>query len=141
MKINVTVVPNARAYLIEKISDDTYKVRVDAPATDGKANTRLIELLADCAGLIGRHVRRCGAREKRKNQAQRVVELQHVGERDAVLADRIPGANAERLFESEIRFGAVAFFVVYHLDSIVFFPSRIFWVRFHDLFSIARCSI
>ena len=47
MKINVTVVPNARAYLIEKISDDTYKVRVDAPATDGKANTRLIELLAD----------------------------------------------------------------------------------------------
>jgi uncharacterized protein len=47
MKINVTVVPNARAYLIEKINDDTYKVRVDAPATDGRANTRLIELLAD----------------------------------------------------------------------------------------------
>jgi uncharacterized protein len=51
MEVKVTVVPNARSFNIEKISENEYKVRVDAPATEGRANERLIELLADYFGV------------------------------------------------------------------------------------------
>ncbi|MFH0928812.1 MAG: DUF167 domain-containing protein [Candidatus Aenigmatarchaeota archaeon] len=47
MKINVFVKPNSKYSQVEKISDYDYKVRVDAPATDGDANARLIEILAE----------------------------------------------------------------------------------------------
>jgi uncharacterized protein len=47
MRINVTVVPNSKNYMVEKISEDAYKVRVDAPATRGEANRRMMEILAE----------------------------------------------------------------------------------------------
>ena len=47
MKITVSVIPNAKKPSVEKISKDEYKVKVDAPAVDGKANRRLIEIIAD----------------------------------------------------------------------------------------------
>jgi uncharacterized protein len=47
MRINVTVVPNSKVCEIVKTSDNDFKVRVDAPATRGEANARLIEMLAD----------------------------------------------------------------------------------------------
>ena len=46
MRISVTVVPNARSASVVRIADATYRVRVDAKALDGKANERLIEILA-----------------------------------------------------------------------------------------------
>ena len=47
MKINVRVKPNARYSQVTKISSFDYKVSVDAPATEGEANKRLIDILAE----------------------------------------------------------------------------------------------
>jgi len=47
MKISVNVIPNSKISEIVKTSENSYKVRVDALASEGKANKRLIEILAD----------------------------------------------------------------------------------------------
>ena len=47
MKINVLVVPNSKDSGVTKVDETNYKIRVDAPALDGKANKRLIEILSD----------------------------------------------------------------------------------------------
>ena len=46
MKIKVRVVPRAKKERIEKI-DDGLKVHICEPAIEGRANKKLIELLAD----------------------------------------------------------------------------------------------
>jgi len=46
MIIEVKVVPNARRTAVEK-EEERYKVYVNSPAVDGKANKALIELIAD----------------------------------------------------------------------------------------------
>jgi hypothetical protein len=47
MKINVLVVPNSKDSGLTKVDETNYKIRVDAPALDGKANKHLIEILAE----------------------------------------------------------------------------------------------
>ena len=47
MKITVHVKPGARRNSVEKQPDGSYRVRVTAPPVDGKANKKLIELLAE----------------------------------------------------------------------------------------------
>jgi len=47
MKINVTVTPNAKVSAVVKLDESNYKVKVNAPATEGRANKRLVEVLAD----------------------------------------------------------------------------------------------
>ncbi|MDE1833350.1 MAG: DUF167 domain-containing protein [Candidatus Micrarchaeota archaeon] len=47
MRISVTVTPNAKKALVIAVGDMGYKVKVDAPATGGRANSRLVEVLAD----------------------------------------------------------------------------------------------
>ncbi len=47
MEINVLVKPNAKYSQVIRITKYDYKVSVDAPAKDGKANKRLIEILAE----------------------------------------------------------------------------------------------
>jgi len=47
MKLNVKIVPNAKTSEITKIDLNNYKIKVDAPASKGEANGRLIEILAD----------------------------------------------------------------------------------------------
>jgi len=47
MKINVIVTPNSKKVEVEKIGEENYKVRVDAPAVEGKANKRLVEILSE----------------------------------------------------------------------------------------------
>jgi hypothetical protein len=47
MEISVSVIPNAKSNGIEKLSDEKYKARVDAPAEGGRANARLVEMLAE----------------------------------------------------------------------------------------------
>jgi uncharacterized protein len=47
MRINVRVTPNARSPLVLRVDDLNYKVRVDARAVEGRANERLVELLAE----------------------------------------------------------------------------------------------
>ena len=47
MKINIIVKPNAKYSEVIRISKFDYKVSVDAPASEGEANKRLIEILAE----------------------------------------------------------------------------------------------
>ncbi|OGZ60650.1 MAG: hypothetical protein A2932_00435 [Candidatus Spechtbacteria bacterium RIFCSPLOWO2_01_FULL_46_10] len=47
MKISVKVVSGAKKERIEKMDGGTFKIYVSAPAKEGKANKRLVELLAD----------------------------------------------------------------------------------------------
>jgi uncharacterized protein (TIGR00251 family) len=46
MKITVQVKPNAKKEAVERLEDGSYLVRVNAPPIEGRANTRVIELLA-----------------------------------------------------------------------------------------------
>ena len=47
MRINVKTIPNSKKSEVEKISYDHFRVRVDAKAESGKANKRLVEILAE----------------------------------------------------------------------------------------------
>jgi uncharacterized protein (TIGR00251 family) len=45
--IRVYVTPNAREARVVKVSDDYFEVRVDEMAVGGRANKRLLEILAE----------------------------------------------------------------------------------------------
>jgi uncharacterized protein (TIGR00251 family) len=47
MLIHVKVIPNSKKYQVEKISDDYFKVRVNAKAENGRANKRLVEIISE----------------------------------------------------------------------------------------------
>lgn len=47
MKFLVTVTPNARKEGVEKTGENNYKVRANAPAREGRANARVIELISE----------------------------------------------------------------------------------------------
>lgn len=47
MKLIIRVKPNSKEDNIEKIGDNEYVVKVKEPAEEGKANTKMIKLLAD----------------------------------------------------------------------------------------------
>jgi uncharacterized protein (TIGR00251 family) len=47
MLIRVYVSPNAREARVVRVSDDYFEVRVDEMAVGGRANKRLLEILAD----------------------------------------------------------------------------------------------
>lgn len=56
MRINVTVTPNAKIPAIVKGDDGNYKVKVNARALEGRANIRLIEILAEHFDVPKSHV-------------------------------------------------------------------------------------
>ena len=45
--IHVKTIPNSKRVEIKKLGENNYSVRLDRPAVDGKANFRLIQVLAD----------------------------------------------------------------------------------------------
>lgn len=47
MKLQLQVKPNSRRESVEKQPDDSYKISLNAPPTEGRANERLVEMLAD----------------------------------------------------------------------------------------------
>lgn len=47
MKLTITVKPNARHAIVTRIDAKNYRVAVQAPAHDGRANAAVIEALAD----------------------------------------------------------------------------------------------
>lgn len=47
MEISISVTPNSKKAEVVQLDNSTYRVKVDAPAVEGKANKRLIEILAD----------------------------------------------------------------------------------------------
>jgi uncharacterized protein (TIGR00251 family) len=51
MKIFVAVKPNSRQESVEIQEDGSYVVKVNAPPTEGRANERVIELLAKALDL------------------------------------------------------------------------------------------
>ena len=56
VKVQVTVVPRARRAGVEALADGTLKVRVTAPAEDGRATAAVLEALADYYGVSKRAV-------------------------------------------------------------------------------------
>lgn len=46
MRISVRVIPRAKQNSVEQETETTYRIRVTAPAHDGKANEAVISLLA-----------------------------------------------------------------------------------------------
>jgi hypothetical protein len=64
----VRVVPNASRSAVAQIGPDAVRIRLQAPAVEGKANKALIEFLADTIGVRARQVIITGgehARQKR----------------------------------------------------------------------------
>ncbi len=47
MYINATITANAKKVSVTFLGGNNYKIRVDAPAVNGKANIRLIEILSE----------------------------------------------------------------------------------------------
>ena len=47
MLIRVYVTPNAREASVVRVSEDSFEVRVDERAMSGRANKRLLEILAE----------------------------------------------------------------------------------------------
>jgi len=46
VRVNVKVVPNSKKAKVEQTEGGVLRVNVDAPAKEGKANKRLVEILA-----------------------------------------------------------------------------------------------
>ncbi len=51
MRIRVKVNAGAQSESVRQLADGSYQVRTRAPATKGKANRRVVELLADHLGV------------------------------------------------------------------------------------------
>jgi uncharacterized protein len=51
MKISVKVKPNAKKESVERMQDGSFLVSVKAPAAEGKANARLVKVLAKHFGI------------------------------------------------------------------------------------------
>lgn len=67
MEIRVRVVPNAKASSIEKVGENEYRIRVNAKAAGGKANARLVEMLAEYFMVSKSRIRiASGAASRRK---------------------------------------------------------------------------
>lgn len=45
--ITVKVTPKAKKELMEEIAKDVFRIRVSKPAEDGKANARVVEIVAE----------------------------------------------------------------------------------------------
>jgi len=56
MKITVRVKPNARKNEVLKLDEETFLVHVSVPPVDGKANEKVVELLAEYFGKPKRAV-------------------------------------------------------------------------------------
>ena len=46
MRIEIKVIARAKKEIVEKISKNSYRIKVSSPPEKGKANKRVIELLA-----------------------------------------------------------------------------------------------
>lgn len=57
MKIELKVITKAKKESVEKISENSYKVKVTTPPEKGKANKRVIELLSEELNIKKRNIR------------------------------------------------------------------------------------
>jgi len=71
MKIAVNVVPNAKQADVLEESENNFRVKVDAPPKEGKANKRLIEILAQYFDVAKSKVKIVKGEKSR----QKIVEI------------------------------------------------------------------
>ena len=71
MKITVKVIPNAKQAEVLEESENNFRVKVDAPPKEGKANKRLIEILAQYFGVSKSKVKIVKGQKSR----QKIVEI------------------------------------------------------------------
>jgi len=71
LRIRVMVIPNSKKPSVKK-ENDTYVVRVDAPPTKGRANKRLIEILAEYFGVKKSRIRIISGEKSR----EKIVEIE-----------------------------------------------------------------
>ncbi|MFH0832165.1 MAG: DUF167 domain-containing protein [Candidatus Aenigmatarchaeota archaeon] len=45
--ISVKIIPNSKKLEITKVDENNYRIKLNAPTIEGKANSRLIEVLSD----------------------------------------------------------------------------------------------
>ena len=70
MKVNLKVIPNSKRPEIKR-EKEYFKIKVDAPAKEGKANKRLLELLSDYFSLPKSRIKII----KGENSRNKVVEI------------------------------------------------------------------
>lgn len=75
MIIKIKVKPGAKEEKIEKINDNEYKISVEERAEDGKANNRVINLLAKELGVSFRDIKikNPGSRDKMSGKTEEKV--------------------------------------------------------------------
>jgi uncharacterized protein (TIGR00251 family) len=66
MYITVTVTPDARREIVEKVSDDTYSIAVREPAQRNLANKRVVALIAEQFKVPAHHTRIIAGHRSRK---------------------------------------------------------------------------
>ncbi len=57
MRIELKVIARAKKEIVEKISENSYRIKVTAPPEKGKANKRVIELLSEELGVRKQDIR------------------------------------------------------------------------------------
>ena len=57
MKIELKVITRAKKEIVEKISENSYRIKVSLPPEKGKANKRVIELLSKEFGISKQYIR------------------------------------------------------------------------------------
>lgn len=57
MKIELKVITRAKKESVEKISENSYKIKVTIPPEKGKANKRIVELLSEELNVKKRDIR------------------------------------------------------------------------------------
>ena len=57
MQIKVRVTANARKVVVSRLGESEFEIKVDAIASEGKANKRLIEILSEYFGVSKSRVR------------------------------------------------------------------------------------
>ena len=71
MLINIKVIPRSKSNSIEKDGDGNYKVKLNAPPVEGKANAALIKFLAEYFKIKKSQIKIIGG-EKSRNK---IVEI------------------------------------------------------------------
>ena len=57
MRIELKVITRAKKEIVEKISENSYRIKVSLPPEKGKANKRVIELLSKEFGISKQYIR------------------------------------------------------------------------------------
>jgi len=56
-RINIKVITRAKKEELQKLSEDSYRIKVSSPPKKGKANKRIIEILAKELGVKKRGIK------------------------------------------------------------------------------------